>query len=127
MRHNLTAYEAALMILKMRRAYEGESGRELTRFRMSRKTLRLVAGRERVRDALVDELDEALRELGWLLFENGDHYCVLKIDRTDSWQRIASKRIRDELKRAQDPKGKFDFDALAKTLRIEEEPEEPDE
>jgi hypothetical protein len=69
MRRHLSAFETALMLLKMLNAYEGESGRELSRFRVSRKTLRFVAGRDQLRDAFADEVGERLRGLGWVFFE----------------------------------------------------------
>jgi hypothetical protein len=49
------------------------------------------------------------------------------MDRIESWQRISAKRIRAELREAQNPSGNFDFEALARELQPEAEPEEPDE
>lgn len=113
MKTRLDPYQAALFVLKTLRSYEDESGRQLSRFRISRRTLRIIAGRTHLREAFVAEVADNLRDLGWLMFESGDHYCFIRSARVDKWQRIAAKRIRDDLAEAQNSSREYDFDALA--------------
>lgn len=124
MKRHLDGYQTAIFVLKTLLTYEGETSRQLSRFRISRKTLRIIAARSYLRDSFVDDVGESLRELGWIMFEFGDHYCFIRMDRIENWQRIASKRIREDLRKAHDQSSDFDFDVLAAEIEKAVEPEE---
>lgn len=108
----ITSYQTALLILRAHEAYEAESDRALTRFRLNRKTMRKLSGRTNLRDAFIDDVREELIEFGWSMFPVGDQYALLRLDRVDSWQRIAAGRISAELTQAISSPDAFDFDAL---------------
>lgn len=108
----ITSYQAALLILRAHEAYQAESDRALTRFRLSRKTMRRLSGRTNLRDAFIDDVKEEMIEFGWAMFPVGDQYALLKLDRVDSWQRIAAGRIASELRNAIESPDSFDFDSL---------------
>ena len=74
--------------------------------------MRRLSGRTNLRDAFIDDVREELIEFGWALFPVGDQYALLRLDRVDSWQRIAAGRIAAELNQAVHGPDRFDFDAL---------------
>lgn len=123
----LTAYQTALLILRAREAYEDEAGRALSRFRLSRKTMRRLSGRERnIREAFVDEVKEELIEFGWALFPVGDQFALLRLDRVDTWQRIAAARIAAEVRQAVRNPDEFDWGALEERFAPQEDEESDD-
>ena len=113
----LNGYQTALLILRAHEAYEAESGRSLTRFRLSRKSLRRIGGRTNLRDAFVESVKDELVEFGWALLEVSDQFALLRLDRVDTWQRIAGGRISAEIDRALDNPDAFDFETLDTRFR----------
>jgi hypothetical protein len=80
--------------------------------------MRKLSGRTNLRDAFIDDVKEAMIEFGWAMFPVGDQYALLKLDRVESWQRIAAGRISSELKMAVKSPEDFDFDALEDRFSI---------
>ncbi len=125
-KRHLTAHQTALMILRLHQTHGEDSGRDLSRFRISRRTLTLISGRAQLRQSHIDETGYALRDFGWVMFEHGEHLCLLRMDRIDNWQRVASKRIRREVHQATNPDEAFDFEALERSLNVPDDTAEDD-
>lgn len=117
----LTAEQTALLLELMRQRREEEAGRTTTRYRISSATLRRISGRLRLRDTFLDELTDAMAELGWVIIPLGDNFGVLNGGAVEAWPRIASRRIRRELQRAHDPSDNGFFPALEAQLAVEQE------
>lgn len=113
--------QVALLLELMRRRREEETGRTTTRYRVSASTLRTISGRSRLRDAFLDELMDAMIEIGWLIIPSGDNFGVLSSDAIESWPRIASRRIRQELSRANDPDADRFFAELEREVAPQQE------
>ncbi len=94
------ASELAILVVLMIQRYSRERGREVSRFRLARNSLRRLAIRDRLRDALVDEwIDVMALQHGWLTFAHDEEFILLKADSTRTWTKIATKRCDDIIKR----------------------------
>lgn len=87
-------------------------GRATTRYQVSGRSLRSISARSSLRDAFLAELEDAMAELGWLVFRRGDDFSVVEIRTVDAWPKISSARIRDVLRRAHNPRSRFDYAEL---------------
>ena len=84
----------------------------MTRFRVSELTLKRICGRPRLHPEFLIEMQDWLLQLGWAFFFAGRSYGMIKLVAVDSWTRLGSKRIADELDAV--AKGSFDFAPLLK-------------
>jgi hypothetical protein len=92
----LTAEGTAVAIMHLLRKYEDETGKELSRFRISRNTLRYLSLRANLReDFVVQWIDETAR-WGWLAFPHGEEFALIHSSSTAGWVRIGAKRLADE-------------------------------
>jgi hypothetical protein len=98
MNHYLpNATEVATLTRYLGHAYAEEKKTRSTRFRISLRTLRKIAGRTILREAFLDEWANALGSQGWTVIYYGDHYGVIRSDAIDGWARLSSKRIAADL------------------------------
>lgn len=95
-----TASQLALLVSLLIQRYSAERGKDVSRFRLARNSLRRLAVRERLRDALIDDWTEAMaRDYGWLVFLDAEEFLLLKKDSAATWTKIATKRCDDLIKR----------------------------
>ena len=95
-----SASELAVLVMLMIQRYSRERGRDVSRFRFARNSLRRLAIRDRLRDALVDDwIDVMALEYGWLTFPHDEEFLLLKADASKTWTKIATKRCDDIIKR----------------------------
>ncbi len=98
--HLPTSSEIALLVVLLIQRYSTERGKEVSRFRLARNSLRRLAIRARLRDGLVDEwVDVMALEHGWLAFADAEEFLLLKKESTATWTKIATKRCDDLIKR----------------------------
>ena len=98
--HLPTSSEVALLVVLLIQRYSGERGKEISRFRLARNSLRRLAIRARLRDALVDDwVDVMALEHGWLVFADAEEFLLLKKNSAATWTKIATKRCDDLIKR----------------------------
>jgi hypothetical protein len=109
-----TAREAALVVLHLLRTKALETGKEVTRARLTEITLRRLWARTRISNELISEVQEYLLHAGWVLFWAGSSYAVIQVSSVEGWARLSSKRINEDL--AEITSGKFDFDRLEPLL-----------
>lgn len=94
------ASELAILVTLMIQRYSNERGRDLSRFRLARNSLRRLAIRDRLRDALVDEwIDAMAQDHGWTTFIHGEEFFLIKEESTRTWTKIATRRCDDLIKR----------------------------
>jgi len=87
-----------------------EGGRDVTRAQLSPSTLQRLLGRRSVSPQLLTEIGEWLLRAGWVLFFAGTTYAIVRLDVVQGWNRVSSKRIRDDIHKV--GIGEFDFEAL---------------
>lgn len=94
------ASELGILVTLLIQRYSNERGREVSRFRLARNSLRRLAIRDRLRDALVDEwIDAMAHDHGWITFIHAEEFLLLKEDSTRTWTKIATRRCDDLIKR----------------------------
>jgi hypothetical protein len=119
-----SASELAILVVLLVQRYSRERGREVSRFRIARNSLRRLAIRDRLRDALVDEwIDIMALQHGWLTFSHDEEFILLKAETTRTWTKIATKRCDDIIKRLRNGDGSAIDDAAGEI----DEPSVPDE
>jgi hypothetical protein len=109
-----TPREAALLVLHVLRTKESETGKDVTRARLTEITLRRLWGRTRISNELLLEVQEYLLHGGWVLFWAGSSYAVIQVSSVEGWPRISSKRINEDLEKVS--ARKFDFELLEPLL-----------
>lgn len=114
---------AALLILSVQ-AYREEKGKNLTRARISRKSLLKVSGRKHIREAFLEEVSAAAVELGWAILSMDDGLALIEADSARSWTQVSTSRVRD--KRKDFLKGNLTEDDLIDEALPEEIDEEED-
>ena len=119
-----SAFQAALLLLRLRESRDQEKKktkakdkeeRGMTRFRVSELTLKRLCGRPRLHPEFLTEMQDWLLQAGWAFFFADRSFGMIKLEAVESWTRLGSKRIADEL----DAVGKGDFD-FAPLLRLAE-------
>jgi hypothetical protein len=88
-----TANECAVAVLQLLHAKMAETGRAVTRARLSEITLRRLWVRSRITDDLLREIQEHLVQAGWSLFWAGTSYAIISIAAVEGWGRISSKLL----------------------------------
>ena len=95
MYNKLEAREAALILLYALAERGVRRGKDLTRARVSRVTLKRLWNRENLNEAWLAEVNDWLLSAGWTLLYAGGTFGVVKKSVVENWPRIASKRIQD--------------------------------
>ena len=82
----------------------------MTRFRVSELTLKRICGRPRLHPEFLTEMQDWLLRAGWAFFFADRSFGMIKLEAVESWTRLGSKRIADDLDAV--AKGDFDFAPL---------------
>jgi hypothetical protein len=114
-----TARECAMLNLRLIEAKQTETGKDVTRTRLSEATLRKLWCRSRLTTEFVHEVQEWLFMAGWVLFFAGSTYAMINVRVVDGWMRISAKRMATEI--AEVRRAKFDFAGLEHLLLRHEE------
>ena len=107
--------DAALLLLYALAERGQRRGKELTRARVSRVTLKRLWNRENLNEAWLAEVNDWLMSAGWTLLDAGSTFGVVKKSVVENWPRVASKRIQDVLDQV--AAGSFKFDELEHLLQ----------
>jgi hypothetical protein len=122
-----TPRECAMLLLRLIEAKHTETGKDVTRTRLSEATLRKLWCRSRITTEFVHEVQEWLFMAGWVLFFAGSTYAMINLRVVDAWMRISAKRMAKEIAEVQ--RGKKDIFAKFEhlLLRNEEGPDDDSE
>jgi hypothetical protein len=117
MRNLLTPYEIAVLILTVIERYRKERGKEITRLRITSRSLHRLSGRQRLHGSLRDDVFEQLLRRGWTAFPVKDGgIAVIVTTAVEAWPRLSSRRVRKEIRDAAN--GHLDIDTLEAELGI---------
>ena len=119
MQHRVDQREAAMLLLYAIEERGQRRGKELTRARLSRVTLRRLWNRESLSEPWLAEVNNWLLSAGWTLLSTGSTFGVVKKSVVENWPRIASKRIQEVLDKV--ATGSFEFAKVEQLL----EPDRP--
>ena len=120
-----TTRECAMLTLRLIDAKCTETGKKVTRTRLSEATLRKLWCRSRLTTEFVHEVQEWLFMAGWVLFFAGSTYAMINGDVVEGWMRISAKRLFTDVAAVRH--GQFDFADLEHLLLRTEEGEEDSE
>lgn len=96
----LTAEEAALLTAYLIHLYETEKSKEVSRFRLSRDSVRRLGLRSNLREAFTAEWAEAMAsDWGWIAFPHREEFGLIRISSVSGWVRIGTKRLSEDLGR----------------------------
>ena len=119
-----TAFQAALLLLRLREARDQEkekpkdkADKGMTRFRVSELTLKRICGRPRLHPEFLSEMQDWLLRTGWAFFFADRSFGMIKLEAVESWTRLGSKRIADELDAV--ARGNFNFASLRHLAEID--------
>ena len=128
MRQIPTAAEAATLLALSLKRKEDELTKELSRARISEKTLKRVTGRRRLDQRFIADLNECLLDFDLILVDTGEAIGLLRASSVKGWPRMNANRIIDEIESSR--RGKLDFEAITNelaesTAALDEEEAEP--
>ena len=84
-KHRPTPYETARLTIHLVKAFDEEHERKTTRFRLSQKTLRLIALRSSLRDVFIEEWRDELAGLAWAAFRIDDNFGLIERGTVNGW------------------------------------------
>lgn len=97
-RYKLSAEATAQLLLVNAKRFGEEKGRETTRFRYSKETLRKLSRWERLSPLFLEELSDELLALGWVQIPISDtEFGAIMDNKVSAWPRIGPKRVADIL------------------------------
>jgi hypothetical protein len=96
----LTPEETALLTAYLIHLYEAEKQKELTRFRLSRDSVRLLGLRANLKEAFITDWIEALANgWGWVAFPHGEEFGLVRVSTISGWVRLGTKRVSEARKK----------------------------
>jgi hypothetical protein len=99
-RYTPTISETAQLVALLIQRYGQSRGKEVSRFRLSIRALRRIAGRPQMRDVAVDKWRAAMAdEQGWLVFADGEEFLLIRRGFAKGWTKVGGKVIEDLLLR----------------------------
>ena len=108
--------------------YADEKQKEYTRHRVSKNSLRVLSGRERIHDAFIEELIEEFARLGWHFFTHSDtEYAVLKAEKVNVWAKLGTSRVHDLIKKMDKSNEDAVDDEYDRLFGADDEPSADDE
>jgi hypothetical protein len=122
-----TAFQSALLLLRLHESRDEEKKNktktkdteekkvQMTRFRVSELTLKRICGRPRLHAEFLTEMQDWLLRAGWAFFFADRSYGMIKLEAVETWTRLGSKRIADELDAV--AKGDFEFAPLVRLAK----------
>jgi hypothetical protein len=116
-----------MLLLQLIKAKHAETGKDVTRTRLSEATLRKLWCRSRLTTEFVHDVQEWLFMAGWILFFAGSTYAMINARVVDAWMRISAKRMAEEIAEVQSGKNvfaKLEHLLLRKEERADDDSEE---
>lgn len=97
--NRINAEHTAKAILINLALYKEGKGKELSRFRISKKSLKLAANRLALREAFVIDVIDEMAQLGWSCIDAGtmateSELAFIQSDKIEVWPRLGVLRIR---------------------------------
>lgn len=93
-KHKFSAEISARLLVLTALSYGDEKGRDTSRFRMSRSTVRRISGWNRLSVPFMSQLKREMAELGWLFFDYSDtEVAAIQLGKVGSWVRLGSARV----------------------------------
>lgn len=76
--------------------YQIDKDKELSRYRFSLETFLKLSNRKRLNAQFINEVDENLAEMGWILLRLSSDYAVIRMTVPETkWTKLTTKRVEE--------------------------------
>ncbi len=107
--HLADGRQAALLLLRLFELRDGTRNKPMTRARLTPSMLKRLWNRRRLSPAFLEDVADWLLVAGWVFFDAGPTYAVVRVTAVENWPRVFTKPIRSELSDV--AAGTYDFSA----------------
>lgn len=98
-RRKLSAAATSQLLILNALMYGAEKGKEVSRYRFTRATLRTICGWPRLSEKFLAKLLRELYGMGWHFIDHTDiEFVIIERRKADVWPKLNSKRLNDMLK-----------------------------
>jgi hypothetical protein len=101
--------QAAVLLLRLFELRDGTRNKPMTRARLTPPMLKRLWNRRRLSPAFLQDVADWLLVAGWVFFDAGPTYAVVRVTAVENWPRVFTKPIRTELGKV--AAGTYDFSA----------------
>ena len=89
--------QAALLLLRLFELRDGARNKPMTRARLTPPMLKRLWNRRRLSPAFLQDVADWLLVAGWVFFDAGPTYAVVRVTAVENWPRVFTKPIREDL------------------------------
>ncbi len=89
--------QAALLLLRLFELRDGARNKPMTRARLTPPMLKRLWNRRRLSPAFLQDVADWLLVAGWVLFDAGSTYAVVRVPAVENWPRVFTKPIVEDL------------------------------
>ena len=111
-----SARETALLLARLAEEKGKRRDTEVKNLRLSKATFQKVSNRKMLSPEFLGGVQQWLLHCGWVLFEAGSVFGLVRIRTVENWPRCSSQRIEETLQEVK--ASKFDFRKLEHLLEI---------
>jgi hypothetical protein len=89
--------QAALLLLRVFELSDSARNKPMTRARLTPPMLKRLWSRRRLSPTFLQDVADWLLVAGWVFFDAGSTYGVVRVTAVENWPRVFTKQIRDDL------------------------------
>jgi hypothetical protein len=89
--------QAALLLLRLFELRDGTRNKPMTRARLTPPMLKRLWNRRRLSPAFLQDVADWLLVAGWVFFDAGPTYAIVRVTAVENWPRVFTKPIREDL------------------------------
>ncbi|HWK70021.1 MAG TPA: hypothetical protein VNS29_04185 [Burkholderiaceae bacterium] len=107
-RIKLSAYSVAQLLVLNAKHYGDEKGRETSRYRYTKQSLRSLSGWKRLSEPFIRDISDEMFGLGWTVIDLSDtEFAAIETRKISVWPKLGMRRV-THLARADDPEDAID-------------------
>jgi hypothetical protein len=95
--HLADGRQAALLLLRLFELKDGARNKPMTRARLTPPMLKRLWNRRRLSPTFLKEVADWLLVAGWVFFDVGSTYAVVRVTAVENWPRVFTKPMREDL------------------------------
>jgi hypothetical protein len=112
--HLPDARQATLLLLRLFELRDGARNKPMTRARLTPAMLKRLWNRRRLSPTFLHEVADWLLVAGWVFFDAGSTYAVVRVTAVGNWPRVFTKPLREDLNKV--AAGTYEFSELEHLL-----------
>lgn len=91
--------QAALLLLRLFELKDGARNKPMTRARLTPPMLKRLWNRRRLSPTFLQDVADWLLVAGWVFFDAGSTYAVVRVTAVENWPRVFTKPMREDLRK----------------------------